>query len=156
MRKNRSDTLKKKLVGLSVIIAIEIVLVGILWSKTTPSPNHGFIIKSGNSYVLLWRNQDNTFEGKKYGQLRDALSFAGQNLKLKAAHNPEFPGIIERVWEREDIGKHLVFWKTTELNILHRLTFQNISEARVFADAFKHGAYTTSPYGHAIFLAPIQ
>jgi hypothetical protein len=156
MNRKSKQTLQKKLIGLFVIIVVEIFLGTFLWSNTKHQATSGYIVKNGNSYVLLWKNKDNTLEEKKYAFLHEALQFAQKDLGLQMGSNPNFTGNVEGVWEREDIGKHMVFWKTSDINILHRLTFRRATEAKYFADAFKRGAYSTSPLGHSIFLGLVQ
>lgn len=153
---NKRTPTRTKIVAVLLILIIEAGLAWFVWTHSKPSARLGYIVKNGNSYILFWRDENLAPVVKNYAYLHEALNFAEEELNLRMGVNPQFDGSVEGVWERQDVGKHLIFWKTSELNVLHRLTFRRVTEAKLFARAFKSGAYSPSPYGHSIFLAPLE
>lgn len=138
---------------LLIILTVgEIALVGYLWKMTAPLATRGALSKNGNTYVLRWENSDRTSEVKMFSSPGEAIEFAKVNLNLEPGTNPRFDDSLETLWVREEMGKKQVFWKTWQLTMVHRLTFENKNHARVFETLFRKGAYSPSPIGHAIYL----
>jgi len=147
MLKFDSKFSKFLLIGL---ILSEVFLVRFIWKQTEPVTVRAALSKEGQHYVLRWVNTDQTVEVKIFSSPIQAVVFAKEQLNLKPGVNPNFNDSIENIWTRKEMGKEIVFWKTMNLDMVHRLTFLDEHHARAFVSAFKQGAYSPSPIGHAI------
>lgn len=155
-QKKHTATKVQKGMAIAFLLLIEICVGALIWQKAKPVPAQGYVVKNGNAYLLLWRNSDKSMDSSRHNSLQEALDFADQNLGMKIGPNPTSHDAATHVWAREDHGKKMVFWETENLPVLHRLTFKRPYEASVFENAFKSGAYSTSPYGHSISLVPAR
>ncbi|NBT59360.1 hypothetical protein EBT16_11315 [bacterium] len=145
----RSDSIYTKFLLVGFIIA-EIFLVRFVWKKSEPFTVRASLAKEGQHYILRWVNSDKTVDIKIFESPVVALHFAREHLSMEPGTNPAFNDLLETVWARKEMSKHVVFWKTVNFNMVHRLTFDNESYAKVFISAFRKGAYSPSPLGHSI------
>ena len=128
----------------------EVFFLRFIWKQTEPVSLRAALSKEGQRYVLRWVNTDLTSEVKVFSSPIQSVAFAREQLNLKPGVNPEYNDSLENLWSRKEMGKEVVFWKTMNLNMVHRLTFQDENHARTFISAFKKGAYSPSPIGHSI------
>ena len=135
---------------LTAFIIGEVLFVRFIWKQTEPVSLRAALSKEGQRYVLRWVNTDLTVEVKVFPSPIQAVSFARERLNLQPGVNPDYNDALENIWTRKEMGKEVVFWKTMNLNMVHRLTFQDENHAKTFISAFKKGAYSPSPIGHAI------
>jgi len=133
----------------------EIALIGHVWKATEPESVRAALSKEGSRYILRWVNTDQSVDIKVFSSPIEALDFAKSELSLLPGSNPNFNDSLENVWVREEMGRRMIFWKTWGLDMVHRLTFQDETHAAVFENAFKKGAYSPSPIGHAIYLVKV-
>ncbi len=141
------------LVGLLVL---ELTLLGNLWvNRHHPaSVVLGFLIKSGSHYTVAWKLDTRDYETRSYETLPEALSFMHQDLKLSEGRNPLPEHELEHAWLNNRFGNYVVLWKTLKYSFVNQLTFQNSDDAKFFLDAFRHGAYAPSIFGHSILFVP--
>ncbi|MFM8270646.1 MAG: hypothetical protein ACKN9V_10705 [Pseudomonadota bacterium] len=139
-----------KLFLLAFIIGEGFVL-GLIWKQTEPITMKAALSKEGAHYILRWVNTDQTITVKIFKSPIEAIAFAKDQLNLSPGANPNLSDSLENIWTRKEIGKEVIFWKTMNFNRVHRLTFDNENHARSFIQAFKQGAYSPSPIGHAIY-----
>lgn len=132
-------------------IFLEVCFVRYIWKETEPTTQKGALAKVGENYVLRWVNTDQSTEVKVFSSPLQAIGFARDHLNLKPGVNPASNDLLENIWTRKNMSKHIVFWKTINLNMVHRLTFNDEHHANVFVSAFKRGSYSPSPVGHAIY-----
>ncbi|NBX81942.1 hypothetical protein EBQ90_02505 [bacterium] len=133
----------------------EIGLIGFVWKSTEPESLRAALSKEGTRYILRWENTDHSVEFKTFSSPIEALEFAQQELSLRPGVNPKFNDSLENLWVRNDMGRRMIFWKTWGFDMVHRLTFKDEAHAAVFENAFKKGAYSPSPIGHAIYLVKV-
>jgi len=152
-----SSAIRRNLVPiLCVVLILEITLGSALWFIFRPKPVLGFLIKYGNEYLIAWKAvRDPDFNTRTYSKLSDAVAFANSELNLRISPVPMGKHEVENVWMEDRFGTYQVFWKTVDLDLLHRLTFNRRADAVFFANAFRRGDYTPSPFGHSILLKPV-
>jgi hypothetical protein len=153
MKKKQVGFLLKLLV-LGVLIGAEVYLGLFVLNETESKTLKGALSKEGSQYILRWVNDDKVVQLKNFKSPLLAMAFAQSELGLVPGENPSFIGGLEHVWLRKEMGKQVMLWKTTTMDQVHRLTFYNEQHARLFLSAFKQGAYSPSPLGHAIHLKP--
>lgn len=98
--------------------------------------------------------EDHKFVLTPYATLGEALRDADARFHLTVKSNPLYADEVERVWVEERNGKSVLQWKTFQVQDLHRWTFTRQNDADFFVGAFQKGAYTASPFGHALFFGP--
>lgn len=145
---------KRKILSLCVLIFVEVAFGLFTYYSTRAQLAQAYIVKNGNSYILLWKGTGNETYAKHYSYLHQALQYAQDELDMQIGKNPNYLPSVETVWSRDDIGKRMVFWTTSEVAAAQRLSFSRTYEADVYQAAFKKGAYTTSPFGHSLSLVP--
>jgi len=146
---------QKSKIGLLIsLIFLQTALAAWLVHKQPNQVNLGYLVKSKNEFIVAWKGNYSTYQYLSFGSLQDALNFARKDLGLKTATNPVRDLELEHVWLEDRFGAFSLLWKTTKLNFLHQLTFQNERVAEYFAQAFRQGAYAPSPFGHSILLLP--
>lgn len=143
----------RKLLYLAVLIALEITLVVHLWGQQNRVP-FGFLVKNGDVYVLIWKNDAHEYQTSIYPNLNEAMTYAINELNLQVGHNPLMEDELERLWVQDRQGVTVMFWKTSKLEYLNQMTFHRRAEADYYMKAFRTGSYTPSPFGHSIFLRP--
>lgn len=136
---------------LITFLLLEVVVLGFIWKQTEPVTVRGALSKEGQRYVFRWVSTDQTVGIKIFSSPLQAVAFAREQLNLEPGINPNFQDSLENIWARKEMGKEVVFWKTFNLNMVHRLTFHDENHAKTFISAFKKGAYSPSPIGHAIY-----
>jgi len=141
-----------KLVGLLALISLEAYWATSLLKSSENRALKGALSKEGKQYVVRWLNEDKTVGFRNFESPLFAMAFAQGELGLIPGKNPVFDDQLEHVWLRKEMGKQVMLWKTARWDQVHRLTFQNEQHARLFLAAFKQGAYSPSPLGHAIHL----
>ena len=140
---------------LLTILGIQIFVGAYLWQTTqTPRALMGFLSERKGHFILAWKEELSDLQVREYATLSGALSFASEQLSLKAGHTPRADLTPESVWINERFGNPVVFWKTDASPRLFQMTFQAKKDADFFAKAFREGSYTPSPIGHAILLTP--
>ena len=149
MTQKKRFILKLSLLFLTIA---EAGLVAYVWKMTEPVATRGALSKHGDVYIVRWENSDQTSEVKTFRSPEQAIEFAKVHLGLEPGANPRFNDSLENLWVREDMGKKMVFWKTLNLEMVHRLTFDNKHHAKTFESNFRKGAYSPSPIGHSIYL----
>jgi hypothetical protein len=116
------------------------------------SPEHGFLAKSGNEYLVAWSGAPSaSYQALRFESLNDAQRFL-KSLDLKmvsVTRSNRFR--LTRLWSEQSEEGERVFWKVLSEPEPHRLTFARKEDARFFFDAFERGAYSASPFGHAIY-----
>jgi len=143
-----------KLTILLVLVLLEGALVAHLLHLGQSRVPFGFLVKNGDAYILFWKTDDQHYQSKVYPALRPAVEYAQNRLKLEAGHNPFMEDDLERLWMQDRKGAYVMFWKMSHIQFLNQLTFHRRSEADFYAREFRAGNYTTSPFGHSIFLRP--
>lgn len=153
-----SAPLNRNLAIASLIVAalLESLLFVAIWKKSAPRAVLGFLSKSGPQYVLYWKDEENQTQLATYPDLTSAIHSVESDLGLAVAANPVANHEVENVWLNDRFGSYVLFWKRAYVGWINRITFQDKREALFFADAFKRGAYSPSPQGHAILLLPSQ
>lgn len=150
---------KSRKVKLLLVLVLVVFEAGVfLYAAKHPEVKalRGYLIKSGASYHVAWRDQDLRLDSRSYPSLREALDFANNELKLSDGRNPTWDDSLEYLDVRERSGTYVVLWKTFKLQYLYQMTFFRRSEAQYFLSAFRRGHYSPSPMGHAIPLTPIE
>lgn len=140
---------QRKLVYLLLLIGLEVALAHHFLPRSRVQ--YGFLVKNGDLYVLIWKGEDNAFHSVSYPSLRGAVAFAG-TLDLETGRNPSMTDDLERIWMQDRAGSYVMFWKTLKMEYLNQLTFHRRADADFFMRAFQSGSYSTSPFGHSIFL----
>lgn len=153
--RSRHSTLEK-IFAVLFLAAFEVSVGIYFWDHTKPSTLNGYLIKNGDAYVVLWKNDWNEDLLSSHASISDALRFAEKDLGLHISQTAEGNPALEHMWLRSDIGKTVLYWKTLEVEFLNRLTFKKESDALLFERIFRSGGYTPSPYGHAISLMPFK
>lgn len=148
---------KKLRIRLLLILALfEVCLVARVW-KVQAKPEKaalGFLIKNGNKFTVAWKPKDRDYQIRDYVRLQDALAYAHRELGLAEGINPFGEHELERVWKDTRFGNTVVLWKATRQAHLNQITFQDENEANFFMNAFQHGSYAPSLFGHSILLVP--
>lgn len=142
------------MVSLLVLLVVEILFGIYTYHSAKERAGQAYVVKNGNSYILLWKGTGNETFAKHYSYLHQALQYAYDELELQIGKNPHYAPSVDTVWFRDDIGKRMIFWTTSEASAANRLTFNRTYEADIYHAAFKSGAYTTSPFGHSLSLVP--
>jgi hypothetical protein len=148
---------KRLRIRLLLILALfEACLVARVWHvEARPAKAAvGFLIKSGNKFSVAWKQKNQDFEIRDYVRLQDALAYAHQELGLSEGINPFGEYELERVWKDSRFGNTVVLWKAIRQNHLNQITFQDENEANYFMNAFQHGSYAPSMFGHSVLLVP--
>lgn len=141
-----------KLLVLLALLIIEGVLFATVSFQTKERVSRAFLIKNGNSYVIAWLNEKNENSEVVLPSLDAAIKYAKTELSLFPATT--FQVELEHFWVQDRQGSYVLYWKTSQYNLLHHLTFNTLSDAKYFYEAFKTGAYSPSPYGHSLVLMP--
>lgn len=142
-----------KIVLLALLVVGEIALFSYVWGQTKTRASVGFLVKNGTAYILGWRETGN-LEEKSYPNLAAALAAAGGELGLKFRRGGQEGTELENIWLDERPHGFIVFWKFEGSSFLNQMTFASRPDALYFAQAFRKGAYTPSPFGHAILFVP--
>jgi len=150
----KTNHLSVKVFVLVALISVELFVGLKLISESKTKALKGALAKEGPKYVLRWLNDDKTVETKIFKSPLMAMAFAQSELQLVPGQNPLLENRVEHVWLRKEMGKQVMLWKTVNWASVNRLTFQNEQHANLFVSAFKQGAYSPSPLGHAIYLIP--
>ena len=148
--------LKDKWLAVSLIVAIEVIFGAVVWMRTKPIVQDGFIVKVGRQYIVMWKDMNQTPGVKVTASLDEAVSYAGKELQLKVGQNGMSPHPLEHLWMKSGLGEYTLYWKTFKVPFLNQLTFNSESEAKYYEKTFKEGGYSPSPIGHAITLVPIH
>lgn len=136
-----------------VLLLVGEIFLGIgFWNRTAPVATKGYVIKNGPEYLLIWNDSDGTQGIFRSAELGAVFEYASGKLKLQRTANPNPNDEVESIWLRKEMGRNILFWKTSRFPHINRLTFSGSDEAEAFQAAFKKGAYTPSPYGHSILL----
>lgn len=143
---------QKRTTAILFFLFVECIVGCFVWKSTRPVPSQGYVVKNGSSYILLWRNNDQSMESMRHSTLQELLEYADKELLMVIGPNPTTKDFVNNVWVREERENKLVFWQSENTQMAHRLTFRRPQEASVFESAFRSGAYSTSPYGHSISL----
>lgn len=138
-----------------LVLALEIAAIYRVFKPDVRS-ERGYLIKLGQTYVLGWREDTGVSHQVSYDNLRAALNFARDELKLLPGRNPMLVDELEHLWTRTGAEGEILYFKTTQNTFLNRMTFASVDDARTFQRIFKQGAYSPSPLGHAINLVPFQ
>lgn len=142
-----------RLFGLSLlIVGASEALITLDMDRRLPA-SVGYLVKSGNEYLVAWRtHDDNQLRAYRFVTLSEALDHA-RRLKLRPGRTQ--PSIrFQRLWLKKTASAVEMHWKTPRSPQPNRLTFRNAVDAKYFFDSFEFGAYTFSPFGHAILLLP--
>ncbi len=151
--------LKLRLQSLARLFGMALLIVGVSEALITLDMDRrwpaslGYLVKSGNEYLVAWRTyDDNQLRAYRFANLAEALEH-GRRLKLRPGRTQ--PSIrFQRLWLKKTASGVEMHWKTPRSHLSNRLTFRNATDAKYFFDSFEFGAYTFSPFGHAILLLP--
>ena len=139
------------------VVVVELLLAALVWNHAKPqNVVVGFLVKNGSRYVIAWKDEYAGYNSRSYGTLKDALHFLNDDLKLSRGRNPIANDELEFVQLQDRFGAFVLIWKTINISILNRLTFQSEADARYFVSAFKQGGYTPSPFGHSVLFMPTK
>jgi len=141
-------------VFLTLFIALEIVAGLHLWNKSHNEATLGYLVKHGGAYVVAWKEKGSPYQFESHNSLERALAFAREELKLGEGLVVQPDLAMEHIWVDDRFGSYVLLWKTDRTPLLNQITFQSQSDVQFFANAFKRGSYTPSPFGHSIFLIP--
>ena len=150
--------LAKRRVSKSVLVffmAIELVGLYAYWMHTRPVGERAFLIKSGERYLLAWKDSYQVAGMQFFDSTEAALTFARTTLELSPKAQATDDN-IEAIWVRKDFNRTILYWKTSNVEFVNRLTFRDQKDAQFFENAFRRGAYVTSPIGHSINFMPIS
>ena len=111
----------------------------------------GFLTKDGAHYRIGWK-EEQQFLSRRFDTLKQALNFAQEVLELEVGRNVSAAFDLEFIEVRKRNDATIVYWKPYTFPFLSRLTFQNHDEALYFAQAFRRGSYSPSPFGHSLLL----
>lgn len=145
-----------KVAVLLIVLAIEVAFAAYLWRESKPGAVLGFLVKSGRLYHLVWKNENSGYETQEYASIEEALRFAREELLLKIGTNPVPQYELEHLWMQDRFGSYIVLWKTVGLDFLNQITFHKREDALFFANSFRRGGYSPSPYGHSVLLMPVR
>lgn len=151
-----SRTRRAKFLAVCFLVVFEVIVF--LHATQTPHNRamRGYLIKSGTSYHVAWRDQDLRLDLRTYPTLVEALNFANKELKLGNGPNPKWDDAVEFLDVRERAGTYVVLWKTFKYEFLNQMTFYRQADAQFFLSAFRRGHYSPSPMGHSIPLLPLS
>jgi len=148
---------KQRILILSVLVLLE-AICAIIYSKQTVRVPAGFLVRAGGGeygeYIVAWRQNSKSYYYKSYADLNGALDFARKQLGLAVGNFGSEEIELERVWVQDSTRGFRVIWETAHISLLNQLTFDRESEAQFFADSFKRGGYSPSPFGHSLLLLP--
>ena len=135
------------------VITVEGLIAFYLGFGRSAPATRGYLSKIGREYLVAWHDASvPNFQYATYGSLDEAILFLKGNLGLSTGHTVRPELELENVWVQDRYGSFVVFWKTEKIPFVNQISFPSEREAKFFADAFRKGAYTPSPYGHAIVL----
>jgi len=106
--------------------------------------------------LVIWKESEPKYWQRIFGTLSDALEFSENTLDLTNLRNSQMASSLERLWVDDRSGRFVLSWKTHHLAHLNQWTFDSAHDVRFFAQAFKNGGYTPSPFGHALILVPFN
>jgi hypothetical protein len=123
-----------------------------------PAPAFGFLVPRAGGYLVAWSGDPvrGEFQTKPYSDLKAALRFAHERLRLEAGPNPLDESDLERVWLRERGDSAVLYFKPLRSRQLQELRFARFADAAYVSDAFRRGDYASSPFGNALFLRPAR
>lgn len=137
--------------NLLAVVALATTHFGAGWTKGLV-PDQGYVVKMGQSYLLILRTKAGAREDLNFSSLKNAMDFATEKAGLKLGKNPEWSNTLMSQWTRESMGKKILFWETVGGDHANRMTFNKSQEGLFFENAFREGSYSTSPSGHALYL----
>lgn len=143
-----------KVLAVLVVVAIEVALGCYFWEQAKPGAVLGFLVKNGQKYTLVWKDEVTGYESRDYTSIQDATRYAREELRLKTGANPIAEHELEHLWMQDRFGTYLVFWKTVGVNYLNQISFHRRDDAVYFANSFRQGSYSPSPYGHSVLFMP--
>lgn len=151
--------MKQRVQNLARLFGMSLLIVGVSEALITLDKDRrwpasvGYLVKSGNEYLVAWRtHDDNQLRAYRFANLPEALEHA-RRLKLRPGRTQ--PSIaFQRLWLKKAGAGVEMHWKTPRSHLANRLTFHSAVDAKYFFDSFEFGAYTFSPFGHAILLLP--
>lgn len=148
---------KKLRVRLLVVLSLfEVCLLARVWHGQGKAQKAavGFLIKNGTNFTVAWKEKNSDYQSRDYIHLQDALAFARRDLDLAEGINPFGEYELEHVWKNNRYGNTVVVWKSFRQANVNQITFQDENEANFFLNAFQHGSYAPSMFGHSILLMP--
>ena len=139
--------------GLALLIGLQCVLGFHFWNAKPAPIIYGVLVKSPDHYLIAWRTAGSLLDSHEEPDLESAVRFA-HSLNLVRVVLPHSPVKLERLTIQPRAGHFVLQWKVSTTPFLNQITFRAEEEANYFADAFRQGAYATSPFGHSILLMP--
>ncbi len=141
-----------------ILVTVEALFIGYWTSSSRPlyHAEKGYLVKNGKQYIVFWLNDEKQQSMVSLEKLSDALRFIHDELELEVATDRLTFHPLEVLWVKNNIDNYYLYWKTSNSQFLNRLTFVSQDEVDVFHNLFKRGAYTPSPIGHSVALAPIK
>lgn len=135
------------------VALLEAVLVGLLWARSKPKAQIGYLVKVGGRYVFAWKDTEAKYDTVVYRELRDAVKYADEELGLRRGTNV-LDSDIEYLTLNDQPSGYVVQWKVSQQAFLNQLTFHSQSEAKYFWESIRTGAYAPSPFGHSLLFLP--
>ena len=143
-----------KLISVTLILILEIGLLVYLLDKP-PRVSAGFLVKTvGRHYIIAWHEPFNGLYRRSFEELSEATEFAQNSLGLSIGKNPELDLMPEYLTVKERLSQYILQWKTFQLDFLNQITFEKRQDALFFANAFRGGSYSPSPFGHSVLFLP--
>lgn len=140
---------------LCLLVVLQIVLFVRLVSEKDPSFPYGYLLKVGSRFVVAMKDpaEPYTYHMFSYVSLADALRFLSAELKMKEGRAGGYRLKLDYINLVDRFSSTIVLWKAAGYPILNRLSFLDPSEAAYFAEAFKRGSYSPSPFGHSLIFS---
>lgn len=145
--------LRPRFWALLVLLVAEVTFL-CAWRAHEPHAQVGYLVKVGPKYLVAYRDQNRNLLVSEYATLGAALGFSEQTLDLERAVSASPFNELEYTWMTARQGAYVVHWKLAHFEPLLRLTFDSRTDAEYFHDSFRTGAYSRSPFGHAVLLMP--
>ena len=116
-------------------------------------PSEGFLVRRGAEYLIVWGDPLLGLSTRSASTLDEALRLAANDLKLVPRQGLNEKFSLE--WSRQEQRgtSYVLFWKVQGQFPLNQISFPSQLEASFFESAFRIGAYTPSPFGHAVYLS---
>lgn len=124
------------------------------WRRWEPRAEVGYLVKLGSRYLVAYRDQNRAMRVSEHASLESALAYSEQSLGLLRGVSATSLDDLEFTWTSKRASGFVVYWKLAYFEPLNRLTFPTERDAQYFYDAFRNGAYSRSPFGHAVLLVP--
>ncbi len=144
-------------IWLGIFTLLAISLGGIAFRPAKSIKKSAFLVREESAgYLVAWKEENLDFKIRRFSNLNEAVTFVTESLSLKERQvSPR--SFLEFLSIQSRFGNFVLVWKEENVKFLYQMTFQSERDAEYFRNAFHRGAYTPSPFGHAVaFQTPID